>query len=108
MIKLVEALVILVVIIFAFFMGVKYSDQVKSQASWIFDSKPDEEVEMPDLSNQNDNNINQNVDENGNDLDVQQNIDSDQIAPTQDNEQDNQEINHTDSRATNPDSANKK
>ena len=112
MIKLVEALVIIIVIIFAFFMGVKYSDQVKSQATWIFDSKQDEEVEMPDLSNQNDNNINQNVDENGNDIDGQKNIDNKQMEPSQNTDQDsdqnagqdNQEISPTDSKINNPES----
>ncbi len=91
MVKLVEALVILSLIIFAFFMGVKYSNQVKSRASWIFDSKIEEEIEMPNLSDQNEVNIDQNVDENGNNIDNKPRIDDAQIIEqSQDN---GQEIN---------------
>jgi hypothetical protein len=108
MIKLVEALAIIIVIIFAFFMGVKYSNQVKNQARWIFDSKPGEEVEIPDLSNQNDNNINQNVDDGGNDINDQPNIEDTKIEPTQDNDQDKEKINPDDIEETNSDMLDKK
>lgn len=48
-------------------MGVKYSNQVKNQLG-LSPNIQDEEVEIPNLSNQNDVDINQNVDENGNDI----------------------------------------
>ena len=51
MLKAVELIIILVLIIFSFFAGVKYSDSVREHASWIFETK-DEDVELPDLSNQ--------------------------------------------------------
>jgi hypothetical protein len=51
MTKVIELIVVLVLLVFAFFAGVKYSDSVKSHASWIFESK-DEEIELPDLSDE--------------------------------------------------------
>jgi hypothetical protein len=50
MIKIIEAIIIITLLIFAFFAGVKYSDSVENHASWLFESKSDE-VELPDLSN---------------------------------------------------------
>lgn len=51
MIKTVELIVAIFLMIFCFFAGVKYSDGVKSHASWLFESK-EEEVELPDLSSE--------------------------------------------------------
>jgi hypothetical protein len=51
MTKAVEMIVILTLLIFAFFIGVKYSDSVKSHAGWLFEIK-EEEVELPDLVNE--------------------------------------------------------
>ncbi|OFW81174.1 MAG: hypothetical protein A2887_01490 [Alphaproteobacteria bacterium RIFCSPLOWO2_01_FULL_40_26] len=53
MIKTIELIVIITLLIFAFFAGVKYSDSVKSHASWLFETRDEEEVELPDLSNEN-------------------------------------------------------
>lgn len=47
--------------IFCFFAGVKYSDDIKSHASWLFENK-EEEVELPDLSSEGDLEINAPVD----------------------------------------------
>lgn len=49
MIKTVELIVALFLMICCFFAGVKYADDIKSHASWLFESK-EEEVELPDLS----------------------------------------------------------
>lgn len=51
MIKVIELIVVLALLVFSFFAGVKYSDSVKQRASWLFESK-EEEVELPDLSNE--------------------------------------------------------
>lgn len=51
MIKAIELIVALFLMIFCFFAGVKYSDDIKSHASWLFESK-EEEVELPDLSSE--------------------------------------------------------
>lgn len=53
MIRTIELIVIITLIIFAFFAGVKYSDSIKSHASWLFETKDEEEIELPDLSNEN-------------------------------------------------------
>jgi hypothetical protein len=53
MIKKIEVLVVIVILsLFSFFIGVKYSDKIKGHASWLFESHEDE-VELPDLSNEN-------------------------------------------------------
>ena len=52
MVKAIEAIVILTLLAFSFFIGVKYSETVKSHASWLFETK-EEEVDLPDLSNEN-------------------------------------------------------
>lgn len=49
MIKVIETIIIITLLIFAFFAGVKYSDNVKNHASWIFESGVDE-IELPDLT----------------------------------------------------------
>jgi hypothetical protein len=51
MIKTIELIVAIFLMIFCFFAGVKYSDGVKSHASWLFESKEDD-VELPDLSSE--------------------------------------------------------
>jgi hypothetical protein len=48
MIKAIEAIVILVLLLFSFLAGVKYSAQVKERASWLFET-PEEEIELPDI-----------------------------------------------------------
>lgn len=61
MIKAVELIIALVLLIFAFLAGVKYSDSVKSHASWIFESK--DLIEMQDLDIENtEETIEQNID----------------------------------------------
>jgi hypothetical protein len=52
MVKAIEVIVVITLLIFAFVAGVKYSDSVKNHASWLFETK-EEEVELPDLSNEN-------------------------------------------------------
>lgn len=49
MTKLIEVIVVLALLLFSFFLGVRYSDKVKEHASWMFEAK-EEEVELPDLS----------------------------------------------------------
>ena len=39
MIKVIELIIVLALLIFSFFTGVKYSDQVKERASWLFETK---------------------------------------------------------------------
>lgn len=51
MIKTIELIVAIFLMVCCFFAGVKYSDGVKSHASWLFESK-EEEVELPDLSSE--------------------------------------------------------
>ncbi len=46
-----KIIVILTLMLFAFFAGVKYSEAVKNHAGWLFEPK-EEEVELPDLSNE--------------------------------------------------------
>jgi len=50
MIKTIELILVATLLIFSFFAGVKYSESVKNHASWLFESKGEEEVELPDLS----------------------------------------------------------
>ena len=52
MIKTVEVIVIIALIIFSFFLGVKYSESIKSHMSWL-ENQDEQEVELPDLSNEN-------------------------------------------------------
>jgi len=66
MIKTIELIVVTTLLIFAFFAGVKYSDSVKNHASWLFETRGEEEVELPDLSKENSGEIGGVVDENGN------------------------------------------
>jgi len=51
MIKTVEVIVIIALIIFSFFLGVKYSESIKSHMSWL-ETQDEQEVELPDLSNE--------------------------------------------------------
>ena len=64
MIKAIELIVVFTLLIFAFFAGVKYSESVKSHASWLFEAKG-EEVELPDLSNESGVELDAAVNENG-------------------------------------------
>ncbi len=57
MIKAIELIVAIFLMIFCFFAGVKYADDIKSHASWLFENK-EEEVELPDLSGEGDVEIN--------------------------------------------------
>ena len=50
MIKTIELVVVATLLVLAFCAGVHYSESVKSHASWLFESKGEEEVELPDLS----------------------------------------------------------
>ena len=53
MIKSVEAIIVIILVLFSFFLGVKYSESVKNHASWLFEAKEEEEeVQLPDLSNE--------------------------------------------------------
>ena len=54
MIKTIELIVAIFLMVFSFFAGVKYSDDIKSHASWLFENKGEEEVELPDLSGEGD------------------------------------------------------
>lgn len=51
MTKAVKIVIVAVVALLSFVAGVKYAEQVKSHASWMFESK-DDEVALPDLSNE--------------------------------------------------------
>ena len=51
MTKVIEIIIVLTLLVFSFVAGVKYSDSVRSHASWLFEAK-EEEVELPDLSNE--------------------------------------------------------
>lgn len=51
MIKIVEMIVMLTLLVFVFFLGVKYSDNVKNSASWLFEIKGQEvDIHMIDDS----------------------------------------------------------
>lgn len=50
--KTIALIITATLLIFAFFAGVKYSNSVKNHASWLFEPK-EEEVELPDLSQEN-------------------------------------------------------
>lgn len=49
--KAVKIVIVAVAAFLSFVAGVKYAEQVKSHASWMFESK-DDEVALPDLSNE--------------------------------------------------------
>jgi len=51
MTKAIEAIVVIVLLIFTFFLGVKCSDSVKRHAGWLFEIK-EEEIDLPDLTNE--------------------------------------------------------
>lgn len=63
MIKVIELVIVLALLIFSFFTGVKYSDQVKERASWLFETK-EEEIELPEIKD-GENGVDQQLDENG-------------------------------------------
>ena len=68
MVKAIEVIVVLTLLVFSFFAGVKYSDSIKNHASWLFEAK-EEEVELPDLSNESGAEIDATIGENGENLD---------------------------------------
>ena len=43
MTKAIEAIIVITLMVFSFFIGVKYSDSVKSHASWLFETKEEED-----------------------------------------------------------------
>ena len=49
--KAVKIVIVAAAAFLSFVAGVKYAEQVKSHASWMFESK-DDEVALPDLSNE--------------------------------------------------------
>ncbi len=69
MIKVIELIIVATLLIFSFFAGVKYSDSVKNHASWLFEPK-EEEVELPDLSNESLQEMGAPMDENGENSDA--------------------------------------
>lgn len=64
MTKTLEAILILVLAVFCFCLGVRYSSSVKEHAGWIFESSSDD-VELPDLSDTQNPYAESLVDENG-------------------------------------------
>jgi hypothetical protein len=89
MAKIIELIVVLILLVFSFLAGVKYSDSVKNHASWLFEAK--EEIELPDLSNENINEGNIIIDESGD------NMADDQMPETQNNDNNNN-INNSNSQ----------
>jgi len=83
MIKAVEFIAVLVLLIFAFIAGVKYSDSIKVHASWLFEHK-DEEVELPDLNESSGAELGTTVDENGESLSGPAETPDNQIPAPQD------------------------
>lgn len=49
--KITELAIFFALLVVTFLAGVKYSDPIKSHASWLFEAK-EEELELPDLSNE--------------------------------------------------------
>jgi hypothetical protein len=68
MTKTVKLILALILLIFAFITGVRYSDAIKGHASWLFETK-EEEVELPDLSDENSSENGSTTDENSENLD---------------------------------------
>ncbi len=64
MTKTLETILILLLAVFSFCLGVKYSKSVREHAGWIFESNGDE-VELPDLSDTQNPDMDMPVDENG-------------------------------------------
>jgi hypothetical protein len=58
-----EILAIIILLIISFFLGVKYSDNIKNHANWLFESK-EEELEMPDITNEDIDDLGSSIDEN--------------------------------------------
>lgn len=81
MIKTIELIVAITLLIFSFFAGVKYSDSVRNHASWLFETRDEQEVELPDLSNENNGEIGATIDENGENLggDINQEMPQDSV-----------------------------
>ena len=64
MTKTLEAILILLLAVFSFCLGVKYSKSVREHAGWIFENNGDE-VELPDSSDTQNPDMESPVDENG-------------------------------------------
>jgi hypothetical protein len=64
MTKTLETILILLLAVFSFCLGVKYSKSVREHAGWIFETNGDE-VELPDLSDTQNPDMDIPVDENG-------------------------------------------
>ena len=52
MIRAVEIIVIIALMVFSFFLGVKYANKVKSHLSWL-ENQEEQEIDLPDMSNEN-------------------------------------------------------
>lgn len=92
MIKTIELIVVITLLIFSFFAGVKYSDSVKNHASWLFETRDEQEVELPDLSNENGGEIGATIDENGENLGGDINQEMPQDSAPMDNIDTNQNL----------------
>ena len=81
MTKVIELIIVLTLLIFSFFAGVKYSDSIKNHASWLFEPK-EEEIELPDLSKESSSEFGAVVDENGENLGTtENNVPAAAVAP---------------------------
>jgi hypothetical protein len=49
MVRAVEIIVIIAVIVFSFFLGVKYSGKVKTHLGWL-ENQEEQEIDLPDMS----------------------------------------------------------
>ena len=52
MIRAVEIIVIIALMVFSFFFGVKYANEVKSHLSWL-KNQEEQEIDLPDMSGEN-------------------------------------------------------
>lgn len=83
MTKSMQLVLVLALAIFSFIAGVRYSDSVKTHASWLFEGKQDE-VELPDLSHEGAGDNAAVVDENGESLNNESaKQDSQEVVPSQ-------------------------
>lgn len=68
MTRILGIIIILFLSLFCFFLGVKYSKNVRDHASWLFEGKGDE-IELPDLSDTENPEMDNPVDQNGKAID---------------------------------------
>ncbi len=64
MTKTLEITLIILLSVFSFFLGVKYSNSIKERSGWLFEVNGDE-VALPDLSNTQNPEMDMPIDENG-------------------------------------------